>query len=323
MLTLADFPPLFLYAFLVPFGLLWGSFLNVVIHRLPREESVVKPRSRCPGCGKSIAWYDNVPILSYLFLRGRARCCKTKISARYPLVELIGGLLAFSVLKLIVFELPGDTPLLRALLFFLAYLALGLALVAVAFIDLEFMLVPFSLTLGATALGLATASLRGVDFVHVLWGAPFGFLLIFVPFHWLYQLWRGYPGMGFGDAMLLLVAGAWFGWEGVVFALVAGCVQATVVTLAAYFSGGHIELPDAVIEERKKLEEAIEAASGEERAELERERDQDTVLVELPRTFGKMRIPLGPFLALGILEYALFERVGLGALLDGVFHPEL
>ncbi len=323
MLTLDEFPPLFLYAFLVPFGLLWGSFLNVVIHRLPREESVVKPRSRCPGCGKGIAWYDNVPILSYLVLRGRARCCKAKISARYPLVELIGGLLAFSVLELIVFELPGDTSLLRALLFFLAYLALGLALVAIAFIDLEFMLVPFSLTLGATALGLATAHLRGVDFVHVLWGAPFGFLLIFVPFYWLYSLWRGYPGMGFGDAMLLLVAGAWFGWEGVVFALVAGCVQATIVTLAAYFSGGHIELPDAVLDEKKKLEEEIQAASGEERAELERERDQDTVLVELPRTFGKMRIPLGPFLALGILEYALFERVGLGALLGGVFHPEL
>ncbi|MGC4090979.1 MAG: prepilin peptidase [Polyangiaceae bacterium] len=323
MPLLAEFPPLLLYAFLVPFGLLWGSFLNVVIHRLPREQSVVHPRSRCPGCGGAIAAYDNVPVVSYLILRGKARCCGVRISPRYPLVELIGGLLAFAVLHLVVFELPGETSIARALGVFGVYLALGLALVATAFIDLEFMLIPLSLSLGSAALGLATSGLRGVDFIHVAWGAPFGFLLIWLPFCFLYKLWRGYPGMGVGDALLMLVAGAWFGWEGVVFTLVAGCLQATVVTLAAYFAGGYIELPDAVKAEREELLAAIEKAEGSEREELERELQQDTALLDLPRSFGKMRIPLGPFLSLGILEYALFERVGLGALLDAVFHPSL
>ncbi|MFZ5891607.1 MAG: prepilin peptidase [Myxococcota bacterium] len=320
---LAEIPAFLLYAFLVPFGLLWGSFLNVVIHRLPREESVVSPRSRCPGCGKPIAAYDNIPVFSWLLLRGRARCCGTRISPRYPLVELIGGLLAFSVLQLIVFELPAETPITNALLVFLAYFALGIALVGIAFIDLEYMFIPLSLSIGAGAIGLASAGLRGTEFMHGVYGTLFGFLLIFLPFYLGYQLWKGYPGMGLGDAILMAVAGAWFGWEGVVFAFVGGCAQATLVTLAAYFSGGHIDLPQAVLEERKELQAAIEAAEGEEREALQRELDADTALREMPKTFGKMRIPLGPFLALGILEYALFERVGLGALLSSVFHPEL
>jgi leader peptidase (prepilin peptidase)/N-methyltransferase len=312
-----------LYAFLVPFGLLWGSFLNVVIHRLPREESVVHPRSRCPGCGKSIAAYDNIPILSYLLLRGRARCCGVRISPRYPLVELIGGLLAFSVLKLVVFELAPDTSIGRALVLFLVYFALALTLVALAFIDLEFMLLPMSLCLGAIALGLVSSGLREVPFVSALLGSGFGFLLVFLPFYWLHTLFRGYPGMGFGDAVLMAVAGAWFGWEGVLFAFVFGCAQATVVALAVYVSSGKLDVPAAVLEERRAVQAQIDAAEGEEREALERERDLDPALREIPGGLGKARVPLGPFLSLGILEYALFERVGLRALLDAVFHPSL
>jgi leader peptidase (prepilin peptidase) / N-methyltransferase len=321
--ALAEFPPFFLYGFLVPFGLLWGSFLNVVIHRLPREQSVVHPRSRCPGCGRAIAAYDNIPIVSYLILRGRARCCGVRISPRYPLVELLGGLLAFSVLKLVVFELPPETTILQALLVFLVYFALTLTLVALAFIDLEFMLLPMSLSVGAIVLGLASSWLRGMDFVRALAGTGFGFLLVFLPFYWLHSLWRGYPGMGFGDAVLIALAGAWFGWEGAVFAFVFGCVQATVVTLAVYASSGKIETPAAVLEERKAIQAEIDALEGKEREELERERDLDPALREIPGGIGKARVPLGPFLALGTLEYALFERVGLGALLDALFHPSL
>src|ERR1700733_15882720 len=90
---LADVPFWFLRAFAIPFGLIWGSFLNVVIYRVPREMSVVRPGSHCPACGKPIAGYLNVPVLSYVLLRGRARCCGAKMSPRYPLVELIGGAL--------------------------------------------------------------------------------------------------------------------------------------------------------------------------------------------------------------------------------------
>src|SRR5262245_61963125 len=81
------------------FGLLWGSFLNVVIYRVPREMSVVRPGSHCPGCGKPIAGYDNIPILTYLILRGRARCCGIRVSPRYPLVELIGGAVSLAVFE--------------------------------------------------------------------------------------------------------------------------------------------------------------------------------------------------------------------------------
>src|SRR4051812_3670383 len=81
------------------YGSVYGSFLNVAVHRLPREESLVRPRSRCPGCGKPIAWFDNVPILSWLLLRGRCRRCRKPISARYPLVEAAAGLLAAALLR--------------------------------------------------------------------------------------------------------------------------------------------------------------------------------------------------------------------------------
>src|SRR3954447_2532109 len=87
-------------------GLLIGSFLNVVIYRLPRGESLSHPGSRCPGCGQPIRAFDNIPVLSWLFLAGRARCCKIKISARYPLIEALGGLLAWAIVRAIIFELP-------------------------------------------------------------------------------------------------------------------------------------------------------------------------------------------------------------------------
>lgn len=93
MPSLGEFPAWFLFACAVPFGLLWGSFLNVVIHRLPREESVAFPGSHCPHCGAPIRPLHNIPLVSWLVLRGRARCCGARISIRYPAVELVGGLL--------------------------------------------------------------------------------------------------------------------------------------------------------------------------------------------------------------------------------------
>src|SRR6476620_7370125 len=101
-MTIAEVPLLFVRVLAVLFGLIWGSFLNVVIYRVPREMSVVRPGSHCPGCGKPIHGYDNIPVLSYLILRGRARCCKAPMSARYPLVELVGGALAFAILELLL-----------------------------------------------------------------------------------------------------------------------------------------------------------------------------------------------------------------------------
>src|SRR5262245_26763447 len=123
---LGDLPPWFLRAFALCFGLVWGSFLNVVIYRVPREMSVVRPGSHCPACGKPVRAWDNIPVLGYLILRGRARCCKAKLSARYPLIEAIGGVLSVAILEVIVLRLPGSTSIARALSIYFADLALAL-----------------------------------------------------------------------------------------------------------------------------------------------------------------------------------------------------
>src|SRR3954454_5339168 len=101
-MMLAEVPASLLRVYAVLLGLLWGSFLNVVIYRVPRGMSVVRPASHCPGCGAAIRAYDNVPVLSYLWLRGRARCCGARFSPRYPLVELIGGVIAWAIFEVCV-----------------------------------------------------------------------------------------------------------------------------------------------------------------------------------------------------------------------------
>ena len=307
VLTLADFPPAFLYVTAVALGLVFGSFLNVVIYRLPRGENLAYPASRCPGCGKAIAPYDNIPVLSFLFLRGRSRCCKTKISPRYPLVELIGGLLALALVRTVVFELPLETPAWHLPLVFFAYLALGLGLVAAAFIDLEHLYLPDSITLGGTVLGMATVPLRPeASFRESFVGAVVGFLVIWLPFIFAYQKLKGRPGMGLGDAKLVMLAGAWFGWFGAVFALLAGAVQATAVTLAVFATRGKLEEPEAVKAERRALHEALETATGEEREALERELAEDPLAEEPEPGLAGARLAFGPFIVLAILELMLF-----------------
>src|SRR5258706_12554546 len=130
----------------VALGLTFGSFLNVVIHRLPRAENLAFPASHCTSCGAPIRAFDNLPLLGWLFLRGRARCCGAKISPRYPLVELIGGLFGWALMEVGILTLPPSTELWRAALLFLLYFTLGLGLIAAAFIDLSHMYLPDSIT---------------------------------------------------------------------------------------------------------------------------------------------------------------------------------
>jgi leader peptidase (prepilin peptidase)/N-methyltransferase len=305
--SLADFPVSFLLAVAISLGVVLGSFLNVVIHRLPRGENLAFPGSRCPGCGKPIAPRDNVPVLSFLLLRGRARCCGAKISVRYPIVEAIGGLLAWAIMTTIILELDPATSIGRAAGLFAVYLALGLGLVALAFIDLDHMLLPDELTLGGAALGVLTVPLRpGATFYESVFGAGVGFVLIWLPFIVIYQALRGRPGMGLGDAKLIALAGAWFGWLGAVFALLAAAVQATAVMLVLLVVGEKPKEPESVIEDRKVLREAIEQAEGEEKAALERELADDPLGNEPEPGLGAARLAFGPFIALSILEYLLF-----------------
>src|SRR5262245_15171953 len=114
-MMLDDVPPLFLRVFALAFGLIWGSFLNVVIYRVPRGMSVVRPASHCPACAAPVRAWQNVPVLSFALLRGKAGCCGAKISFRYPLVELIGGVLSLAILEAVVMRLAPTTPLPRAL----------------------------------------------------------------------------------------------------------------------------------------------------------------------------------------------------------------
>ncbi len=300
--------PYELWAFVaISLGLAFGSFLNVVIHRLPRDESVVRPGSRCPGCGKPIRSFDNIPVLSWVLLLGKSRCCKTKISPRYPLVEALGGLAGFAVFQTRIMALPGNVPALSALGLFALYLALALALIAAAFIDLEHMLIPDVITLGGTAVGIISALVRpDVPFVHSLIGAAIGFVMIWLPFDVLYRAFRGQPGMGLGDAKLTMLAGAWFGWPGAVFALLAGAVQGTAVAVLVMVTRGKIDEPEAVKKEREAMYAELEAAEGEEKERLLEEFEADPIFYEPEKGLGRARIPFGPFLVVAMLEYLLF-----------------
>ena len=184
-----------LYAFSLLLGLVLGSFLNVVIYRLPRRESLVRPGSHCPGCGTSIRWYDNIPLLSWSILRGRCRSCRTRISSRYPLVEAITGV-AF---VLAMWRFGVSWPVLVAW----AFIA---AMVAVAFIDYDHMIIPNKIVLPGAVLGLiASIALQPQRWwVYVagsLGAAAFMFILA--------TLWPG--GMGPGDIKMALFMGAVLG----------------------------------------------------------------------------------------------------------------
>jgi leader peptidase (prepilin peptidase) / N-methyltransferase len=308
-MLMSELPRWFVLSLCVGLGLLFGSFLNVVIHRLPREENIAFPASRCPGCGTPIRPYDNVPVLSWLLLRGKARCCGARISVRYPLVELLGGLLAWGLLEMRVF--PQETELSVAAGFglFAAYLALGLGLLAAAAIDLEHMYLPDSITLGGALLGLATVPLRPeVGWLDATGGALLGFLFVWLPFIWLYAKLRGFPGMGLGDAKLLALAGAWFGPFGTLFVLFGGALQGTLVALAVLITKGKLEEPEAVRQERRALLEAIEASEGAERQALERELALDPIGTEPAEGIGQARLAFGPFLVLGCIELLLFQE---------------
>ena len=293
----------------VALGLTFGSFLNVVIHRLPRGENLAFPASRCPSCGTPIKGYYNIPVVGWLALRGRARCCKVKISPRYPLVEALGGLTAWAVLHKVLDVLPADTAWYVALGLFAATLALCLGLIAAIFIDLEHMLLPDEITIGGAVLGLLTVPLRDIGWVDALLGAVIGFVIVWLPFHLLYRLIRGYPGMGLGDAKLLMLAGAWFGWPGALFALMAGAVQGTMVALFVLVFKGRIEEPEAVQREREEIRAELERLEGDERAELERELALDPLAQEPEQGIGKMRLAFGPFLAVATIEYLLFGDI--------------
>ena len=299
-------------AFAFVFGLLWGSFLNVVIYRVPLEMSVVKPASHCPACGAPVRAYDNIPVLSYVLLRGRARCCGAKMSPRYLVVELIGGALSLAVFEVCVLALPPEVSVVRAAAVYTADFGMAMALVAAAFIDLEHMYLPDPITIGGSVLGLATCSLRDVRILDSLLGAAIGFFVVWLPFNVLYKAVRGKGGMGVGDAKLAMLAGAWFGWPGAVFVLFAGAIQGTVAALVVFLVKGKIEEPEQVKADREELKKA--AAEGDE--EAKKALEEDPLGTEPEEGLMAARLPFGPFLILGILEYLFVGRAIVARWID-------
>jgi leader peptidase (prepilin peptidase)/N-methyltransferase len=301
-MILADFPLWFLRTGGIVMGLLWGSFLNVVIWRVPRGLSVVRPGSHCPGCGKPIAPYDNIPVLSYLILRGHARCCGVPYSARYPLVEALGGLLGFGVVELVVSTVaPGESAV-RAFAIALSYFALCMGLVAAAFIDAEHMFLPDSITYGGALLGVCTASFRHQSIVWSAVTAVGCGLAIWFPFIFVYKIARGRAGMGLGDAKLMMLVGAWFGVPGALFVLLVGSLQGSLYAGAILLFRGKIEEPQAVREDREELERLASEGDEEARQALA----DDPLGTPQADGVGQARIPFGPFLILGILEFLFF-----------------
>lgn len=240
-LTLIPLP--FIYVIVGIFGAIIGSFLNVVIHRLPREESIVFPNSRCPSCETAIAFYDNVPVLSYLLLGGRCRSCKAPISARYPAVEALTGILWAAVAWRdgLTFALPFD-------------LVFVTAIVALVFIDAEHMILPNAITypgivfsviarlaapylMGAPHFDDLPTLLNGALHGMPLWAASLtgggigalvgGGSLWLMGFAW--EKLRGVEAMGLGDVKMMFMVGAYLGWRLTILNIFLGVLSGSLI----------------------------------------------------------------------------------------------
>jgi leader peptidase (prepilin peptidase)/N-methyltransferase len=231
-LAFLAFAPAFRWVFWGLVGLLWGSFANVCIARIPVNESVVRHRSRCPRCARAIAWYDNVPVLSFLWLRGKCRRCGLPISWQYPLVELATGALFPATLAAFQWE-P------RALVF----LPFVLALVVVTGIDLWHRIIPDRITIGGAAVGFVATTLTGfLTWKESLLGAAIGFSL-FYALAWGYRRWKGVDGLGFGDVKFLAMLGAWLGPKSLLPIVVVASITGSVVGLALMRRGRGMQTP--------------------------------------------------------------------------------
>ena len=210
-------PPYFVEVFTFIFGLCIGSFLNVCIYRLPASKSISHPRSSCTNCGELIRFYDNIPVLSYLLLRGRCRFCREPISLRYPIIELLAGLFA-----LVTFFKYGLT--LEALIYYV-YIA---ALLVITFIDIDHQIIPDVISLpGIPIFFLASFGLSQINYLDSLIGILAGGGSLFLV-AWTYSLITKKEGMGGGDIKLLAMIGAVIGWKGVLFTIFVASAVGTL-----------------------------------------------------------------------------------------------
>jgi leader peptidase (prepilin peptidase)/N-methyltransferase len=223
-LTYAEFfalvPRAWLAAFGVLIGVCIGSFLNVVIYRLPRGMDVSRPRSRCPSCGSLIAWYRNVPVVSWLLLRGRCGDCGAPISARYPLVEAAVGLIFGAAL----YRWGVSWSALSSAVF-------GAGMLTLALIDYDFKILPNVITLPGIAVGFALSLVDPrISWIDSAIGILVGGGLLYAV-AWAYLKLRGQQGMGMGDVKMIGTIGAFVGWQGVLLTIFLGSLIGSLVGL--------------------------------------------------------------------------------------------
>jgi leader peptidase (prepilin peptidase) / N-methyltransferase len=242
-------------------GLLIGSFLNVVIYRLPKMMekqwaaevaeyndankgeaapkeatfNLMLPRSCCPKCSHQIQWFENIPVLSYLFLRGKCSACKTPISLRYPTIELITGALFFYCIWRWEATPTG-----------LAWCGFSATLLALSMIDWDTTLLPDDMTLPLLWAGLLLSGLKiiNVPLESALWGAALGYFSLWL-IYWIFKLITGKEGMGYGDFKLFAALGAWFGWQALIPIILMASVIGAIIGIALKFSsklreGGYV-----------------------------------------------------------------------------------
>ncbi len=344
---------LLVYAFV--WGAIWGSFLNVVIWRLPRRQNLSRPPSHCPSCETPIAWYDNVPLVSWLVLRGRCRACRTSISVRYPLVELLVAVLSTLLWWHVSRLAPASAPLQVMAVPFLLHFVFMLLLVSIAFIDLDLTIIPHRLTFPAMAWGVIGALLLpkaegwqhyfpAVDIVDSVLGLALGagiIALIIVS----YRAIRGHDGMGWGDATLLAAIGANLGMASLLFVILFASFQGVIAALVfaaidrarGVTSGGEGSalIRGAHTDEYWEQHPLAHLYDGDQAAEQGAQANDDparpagdatAAAADAPSTgdadddgFLMQGLPFGPFLALAAIEYIPVGRLFVGWLTAGLY----
>ena len=288
--------PVFFGAFLFFWGSCWGSFLNVLIHRIPLDQSIVFPPSTCPSCQTRLKWYWNIPLISYLALRGRCGQCGVAISSRYFWVELIGGVWSLALGWILIWPewsqpevwVVHPHELMMSVLYWLWLQSGVYALVALTFIDLEHFFLPDEITFPMIAIGCwGGMALPQNDPLNHFWGMVAGWGLI-VGLRGLGWLMYRREAMGMGDAKLLALIGAFLGWRMLPFILLASAVQALVAILGAQLYTRFTGRSNALTVSTEELD----AYFGEE---------------DMYADAGShIAIPFGPFLALAAFEVIVF-----------------
>ncbi len=206
-------PTILLYIMIFLYGIVIGSFLNVCIYRIPKKEDIVKINSHCMSCNYNLKWYDLVPLFSYIFLGGRCRKCKAKISIQYPLIESLNGILYVLVVLVNGFTIES-----------LLYCLMFSALITLSVIDFRTYEIPFGINLFILTLGLIRVALDYQNFLDYL----IGFISVSGFLYLLFLLTKG-RGIGGGDIKLMAVSGLMLGWKCNIFALAIGCIVGSII----------------------------------------------------------------------------------------------